>query len=97
MNLPINRTFDVKRGGTTVLTDLPALSLPASPEIVAFFEIPATKAYQVIFDGVFAVKEQDILVNTADATETYQVRGVQTFDTVRLAHTEATVEKVWGS
>ena len=97
MHLPDNVTFEVSRNRSTVLSNVPALCVPARPEIVALYDVPAGKAYQVTFNGLFDIKEQDLLINQADATETYRVTSVAQYETPRLAHTEAVAVAMWGT
>jgi len=73
----ITHYFSVTRGGVAnTLTNLAAYVYPAGPTITAFIDIPASKAFSIIFDGSPALKEQDILVDEADPTKTYLVMGV---------------------
>jgi hypothetical protein len=90
--------FSVTRGGTTnVLTNLAAYVQPAGPNVLAFQDIPTSKAYQMVFDGKPALKEQDVLVSEADDTETYLVVGVSKNFTPRLGHTSVVAQALWGS
>lgn len=98
MNLPTTHTFNVTRDGTAnTLTNLAAYVQPASAEVVAFNDIPASKAFQLVFDGKPAIREQDVLVSQADATETYLVVGVSKNFTPRLGHTSVTARALWES
>lgn len=91
---PTNITFKVQRNGTDVvgLSGLPALVLPARPEVIAFREVPAGKAHEIHFRAVVAVRESDRLVNEADAAEHYRVVGVASYSTPRASHTEVVAE-----
>lgn len=84
-----NTTLTVQRTSAV----LPALVLPARPEIVAYTEIPATKAVELFFLSVVDLKEQDILV---EGSTRYKVVGAPHFRTVLAAHTEALAEVIWG-
>jgi hypothetical protein len=91
-------TFSVTRGGTAnTLTNLAAYVQPAGPNILAFADIPASKAYQLVFDGKPDVREQDVLVSATDSTETYLVVGVSRNFTPRLGHTSVLAQALWGS
>ncbi len=94
----ITNYFSVKRGGTSnVLFNLGAYVYPAGANITAFIDIPASKAFSIIFDGSPALKEQDMLVDEADPTKTYLVMGVARHTTPRLAHTSITARAMWGT
>jgi len=68
----ITHYFSVTRGGVAnTLTNLAAYVYPAGPNIAVFIDIPASKAFSIIFDGSPALKEQDMLVDEADPTKTY--------------------------
>lgn len=98
MQLRSNKTFSItRRGATNTLTNLNALCVPARPEILALQEVPAAKAFEVVFAGPYDVREQDVLVNQNDASETFRVRSVAKHLTPRLAHTEAIAEGLWGT
>src|SRR5687767_14948550 len=98
MNIPTTHTFNVTRNGTAdTLINLAAYVQPASAEILAFNDIPASKAFQMVFDGKPAIQEQDVLVSQADATETYLVAGVSKHFTPRLGHTSVTARALWGT
>ncbi len=94
----ITHYFSVTRGGVAnTLTNLGAYLYPAGPNIVAFIDYPASKAFQVLFDGSPALKEQDLLVDEADPTKTYLVTGVSRYTTPRLAHISVTARAMWGT
>jgi hypothetical protein len=101
--VPPNRSFSVTRQGTasTTLVHLPALLEPPSTrsyQILALVsDAPATKLMDVYFDNLYDVREQDQLVDDADATKTYRVRYVETFDMPRVQYTFALVEALWGT
>ncbi len=98
MNLPTTHTFSLTRNGTAnTLTNLNAYVQPASAEILAFNDIPASKAFSMLFDGQYAIREQDVLVNANDATESYLVVGVSKNFTPRLGHTSITARALWES
>ncbi len=94
----ITHYFSVTRGGTSnVLFNLGAYVYPAGANITAFIDIPASKAFSIIFDGSPALKEQDMLVDEADPTKTYLVMGVARHTAPRLAHTSVTAKAMWGT
>lgn len=94
---PTNRSLNVTRQGTNVLSGLPALVLPARAEVIALREVPAGKAFEIFFTDLVAVQEGDRLVNESDATEHYRITGVQHFDTPEAAHTEVIAEARLGN
>lgn len=90
--------FSVTRGGATnTLTNLAAYVQPAGPNIVAFLDFPASKAFQMVFDGKPALKEQDLLVDEGDPSQTYLVVGVSKQFTPLLGHTSVTARAQWGT
>lgn len=94
----ITHYFSVTRGGVAnTLMNLGAYLYPAGPNIVAFIDYPASKAFQVLFDGSPALKEQDLLVDEADPAKTYLVTGVSRYTTPRLAHVSVTARAMWGT
>jgi len=94
----VTHYFSVTRGGlSNTLTNLAAYVYPAGANITAFIDIPASKAFSIIFDGSPALKEQDMLVDEADPTKTYLVMGVARHTTPRLAHTSVTARAMWGT
>ena len=94
----VTHYFSVKRGGTAnTLSNLGAYLYPSSADIVATFDIPAGKAFSVIFDGSPDIHEQDLLTDESDPTKTYLVMGVSRYTSPRLAHTSATVRAQWGT
>ncbi len=94
----ITHYFSVTRGGVaSTLTNLGAYTQPAGPNILAFLDFPASKAFQMIFDGSPALKEQDLLVDEADPSQTYLVVGVSRYTTPRLAHVSVTARAMWGT
>lgn len=97
--LPTNKLFKVRRKGVDVaaLTNLAALCVPARPEVVAVRDVPAAKAFEITFADTFDVREQDMLINQADVTETFRVRAVEKYLTPRLSHTYALAEGRWGT
>lgn len=98
LRIPTNRTFKARRDTLDVLTNLPALLLPASPEIQALSGIPAGKAFVVHFTALIpGLREGDQLVNEAVLTETYRIQGLEHYDTPRASHTEAIVASRWGN
>ena len=91
-------TFSVRRAGVdNILTNLIAYVQPASAEILAFNDIPASKAYQILIDGQPTLKEQDLLVSESDPTETYLVVGVARSPALRLRHLSVTARAMWGT
>ncbi len=97
MHLPTNKSFSCKRRTTIVLTDLNALCLPASDQIAAMQGAPANRLFEITFDGVADIQEQDVLTNESDATESFRVKGIKKYLTPRLAHTYAIAEGMWGT
>ncbi len=94
----ITHYFSVTRGGVaSTLTNLGAYTQPAGPNIPAFLDFPATKALQMIFDGSPPLKEQYLLVDEADPSQTYLVVGVSRYTTPRLAHVSVTARAMWGT
>ncbi len=95
---PTNATLSVSRNGVVVtgLTALPALVLPARPEVIALREIPAGKAFEIYFKTVVAVRETDRLVDTTTA-KTYRVVGVADYNTPKASHTEVIAEARLGN
>jgi len=62
----VTHYFSVTRGGlSNTLTNLAAYVYPAGANITAFIDIPASKAFSIIFDGSPDLKEQDMLVGQA--------------------------------
>jgi len=93
----VTHYFSVTRSGTAnILSNLGAYLYPAGPNIVAFIDYPASKAFQVLFDGSPDLHEQDLLIDESDPTKTYLVTGVSRYTSPRLAHTSATVRAMWG-
>lgn len=91
-------SFSVTRNGVPdTLTGLAAYVQPANAEILAFNDIPASKAYQILIDGQPTVKEQDLLVSESDPTETYLVVGVGKSPNLRLKHLTVTARAMWGN
>ncbi len=97
MNLPTNKTFSCKRRTATVLTNLPALCIPASDQIAAMQGAPANRLFEITFDATYDVQEQDVLTNQADATDAFRVKSLKKFLTPRLGHTYVIAEGLWGS
>jgi hypothetical protein len=94
----VTHTFSVTRGGApNVLTNLAAYVQPANANVLAFQDIPASKAYQMVFDGKPLLKEQDVLVDESDPSEAYLVVGVSKNFTPRLGHTSVVAQALWGT
>ena len=98
MRLPTH-TFSVTRGGTAnTLLDLPAYVQPANQgTTILFQDIPAGELYSVLFDGEYALKKGDLLVNVNDDTDTYLVQAVAKNYTPRLGHTSVTARGTYGT
>jgi hypothetical protein len=93
-HLPTNATVSIERKGTVLRTGLPALILPARPEISMTREVPASKAFEVFFRDIADVNEQDFLIHGA---KRYRVVGVAHYETPHAAHTEVVAEGLWGT
>lgn len=93
-----NKSLTVSRRGVIVFTDAAALCLPARPDILAIYESsPGANLYEIIFDDLYDVRDQDQLVDEVDTAKTYRVVSVAQFETPRLAHTECAAEAIWGT
>jgi hypothetical protein len=89
--LPTNVSFTCV---ARALTGLNALILPASDELVTMQGAPVGRLFNVTFDQTQAnLQDGDLLVNEADATDSYRIRGVKHVKTPRLAHTHALAER----
>lgn len=93
---PTNRSLKISRQGVDVRIGLPALVLPARPEVIALREVPAGKAFEIYFRGLVEVRETDRLVNESNLTEHYRVVGVAHYDTPHASHTEVVAEQRLG-
>lgn len=92
--LPTNASVTIERKNTVIASDVAAVVLPARPEIAVTREIPATKAFEIIFTELVDVKEQDFLIH---GTTRYKVVGSSHFNTPPAEHTEVVGEAIWGS
>ncbi len=97
LKFPPNKTFNVQRNGTTVLTGLPAFCAPMREEIVGLQDVPASKPFEIFFTDPVDVREQDVLVSQADATDSFRVRGIKKYLTRYAPYTYATADGMWGS
>lgn len=101
MHVPVNRTFQLKRGGVVTYDQLAGLLQPPSTRsyqiLTLVSDVPATKLLEIFFADLYDVQEQDQLVDDADSTKTYRVRFVEEYDMPRLQYTWALVEAMWGT
>lgn len=95
--LRTNTTIKVTRKGLDVdgMAAITCLILPASDAVIALNEVPANKAYQSFFKEVMDIRIQDYLVDTDG--KKYRVIGTKDYKTPLGAHTEATLESMWGT
>ncbi|MDP9469055.1 MAG: hypothetical protein M3Q71_00090 [Chloroflexota bacterium] len=97
MQLPTNKSFQLERAGVVIAMNLSAFCQPARPEIIALQDVPAAKAFEIVFPNAADVREQDVLRNQLDATDFFRVRSVAKYLTPRLPHTEVIAEGLWGT
>lgn len=88
--LPTNASFAC---AAKSLTGLKALIMPASDELVTMQGAPIGRLFTVMFtDLIPELADKDLLVNEADATDTYKLRGVKHIQSPHAAHTHALAE-----
>ncbi len=97
LKFPPNKTFTRQRAGAANLTGLKAFCAPMRSEIQALQDVPASKPFEIFFTEPVDVAEQDVLVNEAEATDSFRVRGSQTYRTRYAPYTYATAEGLWGT
>ncbi len=92
-----NKTFTRQRHNAANLPGLKAFCAPIRDEIAGLQDAPAYKLFEIFFLEPVDVTEQDVLVNEADATDSFRVRGVKKYLTPRAPYTYATAEGLWGT
>ncbi len=89
--LPTNISFACTKKS---LTGLPANLEAASNEQVTMMGAPVGRLFNITFkDRYSALADGDLLVNEADATDTYRIRGVKYTLGPRLLHTHCLAER----
>jgi hypothetical protein len=89
--LPANITF--KCVGRS-LTGMQANIQPASDTLVTMQGEPVGKLFAVTFNDRYgALKDGDLIVNEADSSETYRIRGVKHLPGPKLIHSHCLAER----
>lgn len=93
MSIPLTTNVSFKCTARS-LSGLKALILPASDELVTMQGAPIGRLFNVTFDQVqSSLADNDLLVNEADATDSYRIKGVKHVNTPLMAHTHCLAER----